>query len=59
MENATDQLQVRKPGGAWGSVCDDGFNDDTAITVCRWMSKIYGKTFLYGYSWTTAGTVLK
>ena len=59
VDNSTDQLQVRKSGGAWGSVCDDGFDDNTAHAVCNWISKMEGTQLLNGYSWTTADTVLK
>ena len=58
MDNATDQLQVRKPGGAWGSVCNDGFNDNTAHALCNWMSKINGIKYT-GYGWSMAGRTLK
>ena len=49
MDNSTDQLQVRKSGGAWGSVCDDGFDDKTAHAVCNWISKMGGTQLLNGY----------
>ena len=59
LDEATDLLQVRKDGGAWGSVCNRGFDDNTAHAVCRWMSEIYGTQLLNGYSWSRADTVLK
>ena len=58
MDDATDQLQVRKSGGAWGSVCDDRFNDNTAHAVCNWIGKINGIQNM-GFSWSKAGRTLR
>ena len=50
-ENNTGVLQVQRNGSAWGTVCDDDFNDVTARVICGWIG------YKYLIFWRTAFTI--
>lgn len=37
VSNSAGRLEIRQPGGEWGTVCDDGFdgNQNAASVVCK------------------------
>ena len=37
------RVEVRQPGGAWGTVCDDEFDINEAMVICKMFGFEYGQ----------------
>ena len=33
--DGSGRVEVRKPGGEWGTICDDGFENKDATVICK------------------------
>ncbi|XP_013414022.1 uncharacterized protein LOC106176257 [Lingula anatina] len=45
-------------GGSWGSVCDDGWDDNAATVVCRMLGYQHGKSYVGAYFGQGSGIIM-
>ena len=51
------RVEVRQPSGSWGTVCDDSFDDNDALVICKMLGYERGTAKIEAHYGQGAGNI--